>query len=81
MSQSFSAFGASQEDSVGSWNKREVPVGDFSASWSKVKHFPPAATILLRTASENFRPTTVNLGTTSILSSSTTLQTHTIVLF
>jgi len=28
MSQSLSAFGASQEDSVGSWNKRRVPVGD-----------------------------------------------------
>lgn len=55
------------------------PVGDFNANWSNVKHYPPAAKILVLAASVNLRAQTVILGTTNNLSSSTTLQTQTIV--
>jgi hypothetical protein len=55
------------------------PVGDFNASWSKVKHWPPTAKILVLAASVNLSAQTVILGTTNNLSSSTTLQTQTMV--
>jgi len=55
----------------------DVPVGARSTSWSKVRHFPPALTILALAVSVNLRAATVSLGTSRSLMSSVTVPTTT----
>jgi hypothetical protein len=50
-------------------------------SWSRVKHFPPAFTILALAVSVNLRAAIVILGTSRSLLSSVTVATATTILF
>jgi hypothetical protein len=61
--------------------KRKIlPVGARSTSWSRVRHFPPALTILALAVSVNLRAATVILGTSRSLISSVTVPTTTAIL-
>ena len=57
-----------------------LPVGVCMTSSSRVMHLPPALVILALAASVNLSAATVSLGTSSILSSSVTVETTTTVL-
>lgn len=57
-----------------------LPVGARSTSWSRVRHFPPALTILALAVSVNLRAATVILGTSRSLISSVTVPTMTAIL-
>jgi len=58
-----------------------IPVGHFKASWSNVRHFPPAAKILCLAFSVNLKAQTVSLGTWRSLTSLVTVQTQTAIWF
>ena len=60
--------------------RRYLPVGARSTSWSRVRHLPPALTILALAVSVNLKAATVIFGTSRILVSSVTVPTTTAIL-
>lgn len=87
----FSVLGSSKEEGIGTYYNilirievekiyHHIPVGARSTSWSRVRHFPPALTILALAVSVNLRAATVSLGTSRSLVSSVTVPTTTAIL-
>lgn len=85
-----SVLRSSQKEGVGTYynilirieerKSKILPVGAASTSWSRVRHFPPALTILALAVSVNLRAATVILGTSRSLISSVTVPTTTAIL-
>ena len=82
-----SVLGSSKEESVGAYYNKlirievaSIPVGARSTSWSRVRHFPPALTILALAVSVNLRAATVSLGMSRSLLSSVMVPTTTAIL-